>query len=317
MTGLSPEVEPYDTGHLDVGDGNRVYWEICGNPEGKPAVVVHGGPGSGCTPTHRRFFDPSVYKIVLFDQRSSGRSTPHAGDIDTSLEHNTTSHLVRDMEALQSHLGIDQWLVFGNSWGSTLALVYSQRHPERVSEVVLVAVTTSDRNEIQWLYHGAGRIFPEAWERFHAGAGVSGRDDDLVAAYYHLLNSPDPDFREKAAAEWCRWEDAVVSGGEPNPRYDDPRFRMGFARIVTHYFHHGAWLEPRQIIRNAHRLHGIPAVLIHGQLDRSAPIATAEELARAWPDSELIVVDAGHLANEPAMVKAAVAATNRLVLGSN
>ncbi len=309
--GLFPKIEPFESGHLDVGEGNRVYWETCGNPDGKPAVVVHGGPGSGCTPLHRRFFDPTRYQIVLFDQRGSGRSIPHAGDPETSLEHNTTNHLVRDMEALRSHLGINRWLVFGNSWGSTLALVYGQRHPERASEIILLAVTTSDREEIQWLYHGAGRIFPEARERFHAGAGASGRDEDLVGAYYRLLNSPVPSVREQAAAEWCRWEDAVVSGAEPIPRYDDPRFRMGFARLVTHYFHHGAWLEPRQIIGDVHRLHDIPAVLIHGRLDNSAPLSTAEELASAWPDSELVVVDGGHLASEPAMVEAAVNATNR------
>ena len=166
MAGLFPEIEPYDAGLLDVGDGNRVYWETCGNPEGKPAVVVHGGPGSGCTPTHRRFFDPTRYRIVLFDQRGSGRSTPHAGDFGTSLEHNTTDHLVRDTEALRSHLGIDQWLVFGNSWGSTLGLVYGQRHPERVSEMVLLAVTTTDREEIHWLYHGAGSLFPKPGSGF-------------------------------------------------------------------------------------------------------------------------------------------------------
>ena len=313
MAGLFPEIEPFEAGLLDVGEGNRVYWETCGNPGGKPAVVVHGGPGSGCTPLHRRFFDPTRYRIVLFDQRGSGRSIPHAGDPETSLEHNTTDHLVRDMEALRSHLGIDRWLVFGNSWGSTLALVYGQRHPERVSEMVLVAVTTTDREEIDWLYHGAGQFFPEAWERFRAGAGVSNPYDGLVAAYSRLLNGPDPDVRERAAVEWCQWEDAVVSAAEPNPRYEDPRFRMGFARLVTHYFHHGAWLAPRQIIRDVHRLHGIPAVLIHGQLDVSAPLVTAEELAGAWPRSELTVVDAGHLASEPAMIGAAVIATNRFV----
>ncbi|WP_419927634.1 prolyl aminopeptidase [Candidatus Poriferisocius sp.] len=311
MAGLFPEIEPYDAGHLDVGDGNSVYWETCGNPEGKPAVVVHGGPGSGCTPMHRRFFDPALYRIVLFDQRGSGRSTPHAGDFESSLEHNTTDHLVQDVEALRSHLAIDRWLVFGNSWGSTLGLVYGQRHPERVSEFVLLAVTTTDREEIRWLYHGAGRLYPEAWERFHAGAGVSGQEDDLVAAYCRLLNSPDPVVREQAAAEWCRWEDALVSGSEPNPRYEDPRFRMGFARIVTHYFDNGAWLEPRQIVRNAHRLHGVPAVLIHGQFDQTAPLTTARELADVWSDSELVVVEAGHLADDPAMAKAAVNASNR------
>ncbi len=313
MAGLFPEIEPFEAGLLDVGEGNRVYWETCGNPGGKPAVVVHGGPGSGCTPLHRRFFDPTRYRIVLFDQRGSGRSIPHAGDPETSLEHNTTDHLVRDMEALRSHLGIDRWLVFGNSWGSTLALVYGQRHPERVSEMVLVAVTTTDREEIDWLYHGAGQFFPEAWERFRAGAGVSNPYDGLAAAYSRLLDGPDPDVRERAAVEWCQWEDAVVSAAEPNPRYEDPRFRMGFARLVTHYFHHGAWLAPRQIIRDVHRLHGIPAVLIHGRLDVSAPLVTAEELAGAWPRSELTVVDAGHLASEPAMIGAAVIATNRFV----
>lgn len=314
MARLFPEIEPHDYGHMDAGDGNKVYWEVCGNPVGKPAVAVHGGPGSGCTPMHRRFFDPSLYRIVLFDQRGSGRSIPHAGDEGTSLEHNTTSHLVQDMERLRSHLGIDRWLVLGNSWGSTLALVYGQQHPESVSEMVLAAVTTSDSEQIRWLYHGAGQFFPEPWERFRVGAGVSGPDEDLVGAYYCLLNDPDPDVREWAAAEWCRWEDAVVGGNPqagPNPRYEDPRFRMAFARIVTHYFHHKAWLAPRQIMRNVHRLHSIPAVLIHGRHDISAQLSTATELADAWPSSDLLVVESGHNAGDPAMVRAAIEATNQ------
>ena len=237
-------------GHLEVGDGNRVYWESLWQP-GREAS------GGGAWRAGERLHSDA--SAVLRSRPTTGlccstseaqAGAPHTrATFDTSLEPNSTDHLVRDMEALRSHLSIDQWLVFGNSWGSTLGLVYGQRHPERVSECVLLAVTTTDREEIRWLYHGAGRLFPEAWERFHESAGVSRRDDDLVGAYYRLLNSPDLAVREMAAAEWCRWEDAVVSGGEPNPRYDDPRFQMAFARIVTHYFHHGAWLEPRQIVR--------------------------------------------------------------------
>ena len=314
MTGLYPLIEPFDAGLLDVGDDNHVHWEVCGNPDGKPALVLHGGPGSGCTPFHRRLFDPERYRIVLFDQRGCGRSTPHAADFDTDLSVNTTSHLLADIERLREHLAIDRWLVYGNSWGSTLALVYAEQHPQHVSEIVLLAVTTTRPADLDWLFHGAGRFFPEAWRRFRDGVPVAERDGGLVAAYYRLLQSADPIVREQAARDWCAWEDAVVAVQEdwkPNPRYDDPRFRMCFARIVTHYFHHNAWLADNAVIANAHRLEGIPGVLIHGRLDISAPLATVFELAEAWPGAELVVLGGGHLATDRGMVDAVVAATDR------
>jgi len=312
---LYPPIEPFDGGMLDVGDGQLVYWEACGNARGAPAVVLHGGPGSGCTPYHRRLFDPARYRIVLFDQRGCGRSTPHASDIAVDLGANTTRHLVADIDRLRAHLRIDRWLVYGNSWGSTLALAYSQEHLSRVSAIVLLAVTTSRRSEIEWLYHGAGRFHPEAWERFRLAVPPAERDGHLVDAYYRLLQHPDADVRDRAAREWCAWEDAVVaidSNTPPNPRYDDPRFRMAFARIVTHYFHHHVWLEEGELLRNAGRLYGTPGVLIHGRLDIGSPLRSAWELSRAWPGSELVVLDAGHMASDPGMSEAVVDATDRL-----
>jgi proline iminopeptidase len=300
---------------LDVGAGNRVYWEACGNPLGKPALVLHGGPGSGCTPGMRRFFDPARYRVILFDQRNCGRSTPHASDPATSLAANTTVHLVADIELLRTTLEIDRWLVFGMSWGSTLALAYAQSHPQRVSEIVLAAVTTTRPAEIDWLYHGAGRFFPEQWARFREGVPPAERDGDLVEAYARLLEHPDPAVREQAAAVWCAWEDAVVatdSSGGPNPRYNDPHFRMAFARIVTHYFRHKAWLEDGQLLRDAGRLSGIAGVLIHGRLDISSPLETAWQLVEAWPGGELVIVEhSGHSSAEPGMTEVIVAATDR------
>ena len=315
MTTLYPPIEPHSHGMLDVGDGNRLYWEECGNPRGKPALVLHGGPGSGCTPGMRRFFDPARYRVILFDQRNCGRSTPHASDPATSLAANTTPHLLADIEQLRTTLGIDRWLVFGMSWGSTLALAHAESYPERVSALVLAALTTTRPEETDWLYRGAGRFFPEAWERFREGVPPAERDGNLVEAYARLLEHPDPAVREAAAAGWCAWEDAVVATNPdagPNPRYADPRFRIAFARIVTHYFRHNAWLEDGQLLRDAARLTGIPGVLIHGRLDISSPIETAWELARAWPGSELVIVErSGHSSAEPGMVEAIVAATDR------
>ena len=273
---------------LDVGDDNLVYWEVCGNPNGKPALVLHGGPGSGCTPHHRRWFDPDAYRIVLFDQRGCGRSTPHASDPTTDLSSNTTPHLVRDIELLRRHLGIEQWLVWGNSWGTTLALAYAEQHPGRVSALVLVAVGMTRPAEIDWIYHGVGRFLPEHWARFRAGVPDADQDGNLVDAYYRLLQDPDTMVRERAAQSWCDWEDAVVSpdtNTEPNPRYADPRFRMAFARIVTHYFAHDAWLEDGALLRHTDRLRGIPGVMIHGRFDLGGPLVTAWELAQAWPDA--------------------------------
>jgi proline iminopeptidase len=312
---MYPTIEPYEHGLLDVGDANLVYWEVCGNPNGKPALVLHGGPGSGCTPRHRRYFDPDTYRIVLFDQRGCGRSTPHASDPTTDLSANTTPHLVRDIELLRRHLGIEQWLVWGNSWGTTLALAYAEQHPGRVSALVLVAVGTTRPSEIDWLYHGVGRFLPEQWARFRAGVPEAERDGNLVDAYFRLLQRPDPTVRERAAQSWCEWEDAIVSPDQdtgPNPRYADPRFRMAFARIVTHYFAHDAWLEDGALIRHAERLRGIPGEIIHGRFDLGGPLVTAWELAQAWPDADLVVVStAGHSTSDPGMTEAVIAATNR------
>ncbi|HSA49825.1 MAG TPA: prolyl aminopeptidase [Yinghuangia sp.] len=299
MRELYPPVEPYDTGLLDVGDGQFVYWEICGNPAGKPALVVHGGPGSGCGTNARRLFDPDRYRVVLFDQRGCGRSVPHAADPATDLRHNTTWHLIADMELLREHLGVDRWLLYGGSWGSTLALAYAQQYPGRVAQIVLAAVTTTRRSEIDWLYRGVGRFFPEQWERFLAGAPGTPRDGDLVAAYARLVNHPDPAVRDKATADWCAWEDAVLSAeaGTTSHPYSarPPVARRALVRICTHYFSHGAWLEEGVLLRDAGKLAGIPGALVHGRLDMGGPLHTAWELARAWPDAHLTVVeDAGH-----------------------
>jgi proline iminopeptidase len=298
---------------LDVGQGQRLYWEACGNPDGKPALVLHGGPGSGCTPGHRRYFDPAAYRVVLFDQRGAGRSTPRVG-VATDLSANTTEHLIEDIERLREHLGVDRWLVWGVSWGVTLGLAYAQRHPARVSEMVLASVTTTRPAEVHWLYHETGRFFPEEWARFRAGVPEAERGGDLVAAYHRLLNEqPDPAVRERAARDWCAWEDAVRSleeGWVPNPRYDDPVFRMTFARLVTHYFHHRAWLADGQLLRGAGRLAGIPGVLIHGRLDLGGPPDTAWQLARAWPGAELRLVRTGHAGGDPVTARI-VEATDR------
>ncbi|MFF0448911.1 prolyl aminopeptidase [Streptomyces sp. NPDC004609] len=303
MRELYPPIEPYEHGMLDVGDGNLVYWEVCGNPEGRPALFVHGGPGSGCHPRLRRYFDPERYRIVLFDQRGCGRSTPHAADPATDMRHNTTAHLIADMELLRERLGIDRWLLFGGSWGSTLMLAYARQHTARVSAMVVSGVTTTRRSEIDWLYRGLGRIFPEEWERFLAGAPGTPRDGDVVAAYARLTGHPDAAVREKATADWCAWEDTAVSG-EPNgssrPYGTRPTAaRLALARICSHYFSHGAWLEEGALIRDAGRLAPVPGVLIHGRLDLSTPLDTAWHLARAWPGAELHVVETeGHLGGD-------------------
>ncbi|MEZ4860087.1 MAG: prolyl aminopeptidase [Caldilineaceae bacterium] len=314
MTTLYPDIEPYTHGLLDVGDGHQIYWECCGNPQGKPAVVLHGGPGSGCSLRMRRYFDPNAYRIVLFDQRNCGRSTPHAGDTGTDLATNTTAHLLADIEQLRQQLGIEQWLVLGSSWGSTLGLAYAERHPERVTELILVGVTMTRRSEIDWLYHGVAPLFPAQWERFRAGAPAAERDGDLVEAYYHLLNHPDPTVCAKAAEEWCAWEDSLLS---VDPDYKPERMEaareMAFARIVTHYFRHNAWLEEGLLLRNAHKLAGIPGVMVQGRLDLGGPLVTAWELAQAWPAGELVLVQgAGHTSRDPGMTEAIIAATDRL-----
>jgi proline iminopeptidase len=243
MADLYPPLEPYESGMLDVGDGHRLYWEACGNPLGKPALVLHGGPGSGCTVNARRSFDPKAYRIILFDQRGSGRSTPHAGDPKVDLSTNTTSHLLADIERLRGHLGVERWLILGGSWGSTLALAYAQQHVERVTELVLFSIATTTPCEIEWITCGVGAFFPEAWSRFRDGVPEEERNGSLVEAYHRLLMHPDPAIHGKAARDWCDWEMAIVAvhpGHKPHPRYEDPAFRLGFARLVTHYWRHAA-----------------------------------------------------------------------------
>ncbi|MPQ96713.1 prolyl aminopeptidase [Modestobacter sp. I12A-02628] len=298
MSTLHPLLEPYDDGMLDVGDGHRLYWQVSGTPDGKPAVVLHGGPGQGIAPGHRRQFDPARYRVVQFDQRNCGRSTPSATEPEVDLTANTTAHLVADVERLREHLGVDRWLVWGGSWGVTLGLAYAQAHPGRVTELVLAAVTSGTRRETDWITRDMGRVFPREWERFRDGVPAGERDGDLSAAYSRLLHASDPAVRARAARDWCDWEDAHVSlapDWAPHLSTADPAFQLQFARLVTHYWSHGCFLADGVLLRDAGRLAGIPAVLVHGRLDVSGPLDTAWQLHRAWPGSELVVVDdAGH-----------------------
>jgi proline iminopeptidase len=316
VAALYPEIEPYDCGMLDVGDGNRVYWETCGNPAGGAAVVLHGGPGSGCTPFHRRLFDPAAYRIVLFDQRGCGRSTPHASDPETDLSVNTTAHLVADIERLCRHLDVGRWLVLGGSWGSTLALAYAEQHPAAVRAVVLFGVTTGRWKEFDWWFRGgAAVLFPAQWERLRAAAPRAARDADVVEEIARLLHDPDPAVRRKAAVDWCTWESTGTEwppGHKLQPRFTDPRFAAAFSRLVTHYVRHNAWLPDGLLFRNIGALAGIPGVLVQGRMDYGAPLAWAWELSRAWPYAELVVVDdAGHAADHPGITQELVRATDR------
>ncbi|QYN23052.1 prolyl aminopeptidase [Amycolatopsis sp. DSM 110486] len=310
--GRYPSTEPHESGTLEVGDGHSLYWEVSGNPDGKTAVALHGGPGSGSSPGTRSLFDPDRYRVVLFDQRNSGRSTPSATDPVVDLSANTTQHLVADIEALRVHLGIERWLVWGGSWGVTLALAYAQAHPERVTELVLAAVTNGDHRDTDWITRDMGRVFPREWEKFRDGVPAAERDGDLSAAYSRLLHDPDPEVRAKAAHGWCEWEDTHMSlapDAAPRLAIADPAFQLTFARIVTHYWSHGCFLDDGQLLRDIERLHGIPAVLIHGRYDVSGPLSTAWALHRAWPGSELVVLDdTGH--GGGSMTAAIIAATD-------
>ncbi len=320
-----PPIEPYETGLLDTGDGNSIYWETCGNPDGVPALIVHGGPGSGCSAGVRRSFDPARFRIILFDQRNCGRSTPHASDLAADMRLNTTQHLIADMERLREHLGVDRWILRGGSWGVTLSLAYAEQHPERVSGMIMVSVTSTRRLELDWLYRGAGRFFPEAWVRFRDYAGASDFRlptdaeppvEDLLMRYSELMNDPDPKVREQAAAEWLTWEDAVISmesAGSPGAYSDRPDdAKLAFVRICSHYFAHDGFLEDGILIREAGKLAGIPGVLIHGRSDIGGPAITAWEIAQAWPGSELVVIsDSGHT-RSAAMQQALDAAGERI-----
>ena len=289
-----PEIEPYESGMLDVGDGHAVYWETSGNPHGRPALFVHGGPGSGASPGQRRFFDPERYRIVIFEQRGCGRSRPLASDPGADLRANTTHHLIADMEQLREQLGIERWTLFGVSWGTTLAQAYAHAHRDCVDALVLALVTTTSRREVQWITEEMGRVFPREWDRFAGFVPERLRHLPLVDAYAELLFDPDPAVVERAAIEWCRWEDTHVSlapDHAPNPRYDDPEFRVRFARLVTHYWRHAAFLGDNKLLRDAAALDGIPGVLIHGRYDVSSPLEIPWRLAQRWQTSRLVVLD--------------------------
>ncbi|SEQ90432.1 prolyl aminopeptidase [Lentzea albida] len=302
-------MEPYEHGLLDVGDGNRVYWEVVGNPAGKPAVFLHGGPGSPAKGA-RKSLDAEKFRIVIFHQRGCGLSTPHASDPAADMSVNTTDHLIADMEQLREHLGIEKWLLYGGSWGTTLAVAYAQRHPERVSEMILIAVTLSSPREVDWLYRGVSRFFPEAWARFSAHAGDA---PDVVRAYANLMEHPDPAVREQAALEWCRWEDTVLSleiHGKPAVFADRASADLiALVRIIAHYYANHGFVD--DLLGGAAKLAGIPAALIHGRRDLSCPADTAYALAQAWPDAELTLVDDSGHKGSPAFTEAIATAVRR------
>ena len=309
MPGLYPDIEPYDSGHLRVDDLHSVYYEQCGNPKGKPALFVHGGPGGGASPVHRRFWDPAVYRIVLFDQRGCGRSTPHA-----ELRDNTTWALIADMERIREHLGIDRWQLFGGSWGSTLSLAYAQQHPDRVIDMVLRGIFLLRRREIQWYYQeGASKVFPEAWQKYLAPIPPDERDD-MVAAYHRRLTSLDRDERLGAARAWSMWEGStsrLVPDPELIERTGEAGFAEAFARIECHYFINGGFFEnDNQLLDHIDRIAHIPAVIVQGRYDIVCPVESAYELHQAWHGSKLVIAQrSGHSALEPEITSHLVEAT--------
>lgn len=310
LRGLYPEIEPFESGMLNVGDGHQIYWERVGTKGAKPAVFLHGGPGGGFSPAHRRLFDPARYEIVLFDQRGCGKSTPHAG-----LEANTTWHLVADIERLREKFGFDKWQVFGGSWGSTLALAYAETHPERVTELILRGIYTLTKAELDWLYQfGVSEMFPDKWERFVAPIPEAERGN-LMAAYRRRLTSGDRASRIAAAKAWSLWEGETITL-LPDPSLTEQHggddFALAFARIENHFFVHAGWLEEGQLIRDAHKLKGIPGVIIHGRYDMPCPARYAWELSKAWPDATLHIVEgAGHAYSEPGILHHLIEATDR------
>jgi proline iminopeptidase len=315
MRTLYPPIEPYDSGLIDVGDGNRIHWEVCGNPDGKPVVMLHGGPGGGCTPTHRRQFDPAAYRIVLFDQRNCGRSTPPASDPSVSLSSNTTWHLVADMERLREHLGITRWQVFGGSWGSSLALAYAQTHPERVTELILRGIFMVRPFEIYWYYQeGASLLFPDLWEKFIAPIPPS-EQDDLVTAFHSRLNDPDPAVRLPAAQAWSVWEGSTISllpDDDVIKEHSGDDYAVTFARIENHYFANEGFFEEDQLLRDVDKIRHLPCVIVQGRYDIATPAATAWDLHRAWPEAEFhLVADAGHAYTEPGILHHLIEATDR------
>ena len=310
MHGLYPEIAPYRCENLVVDAIHTLYLEECGNSDGIPVLFLHGGPGAGCEPFHRRFFNPRLFRIVLFDQRGCGRSTPHA-----ELEGNTTQALAADIELIREHLGIDRWLVFGGSWGSTLALVYAQTHPERVSGLILRGIFLCRPRDIHWFYQdGASYMFPDYWQEFLASIPKQERSD-LVSAYYRRLTGPDEIARMAAAKAWAIWEGrtaTLVPRQAVLDHFSAPHTALSLARIECHYFYHNSFLQSDQILKNAKLLHNIPGVIVQGRYDTVCPLEQAWLLHQAWPQSELrIISDAGHSAAEPGITKALVQATNQ------
>jgi len=308
---LYDPIEPYDTGRLKVSDVHELYYEQCGNPNGKPVVFLHGGPGGGLVPEYRQFHDPQAYRIVLFDQRGSGKSTPHA-----SLEENTTWHLVADIERLREHLGIDKWQVFGGSWGSTLALAYAETHPDPATELVLRGIFLCRPKEIKWFYQeGASWIFADVWEEYLKVIPENERDD-MVSAYYRRLTSNDEKVRVEAARAWSIWEGStsrLFFDYESIERFGDPEFALAFARIECHYFMNNCFFKSdNHLIENVGKIRHIPGVIVQGRYDVVCPMMSAWDLRRAWPEAELhITPSAGHAIMEPGNLSALVEATDR------
>ena len=307
---LYSPIEPYETGMLDVGDGHTLYWERCGTPGAKPAVFLHGGPGSGCSPKQRQQFDPKKYDVLLFDQRGCGRSTPFA-----SLEDNTTWHLVADIERLRTMAGIDQWMVFGGSWGSTLGLAYAQTHPAHVTELVLRGIFLFRQSEVDWLYkYGASELYPEGWQDF-VGLVQEGERSDVVEAYYRRLTSEDPATRLAAAKAWSTWEGLTVTllpDLAMLEEFTEDNHAIAVARIECHYMRNLGWLDHEQLLENADKLKGIPGVIVQGRHDCCTPPSAAWDLKQAWPEVELnIVPDGGHLFTEPGITDGLVRASDR------
>ena len=307
--GLYPQIAPYNKGRLKVSDIHELYFEECGNPEGAPVLMVHGGPGGGSNPTMRRFHDPAHYRIILLDQRGCGRSTPHA-----ELEQNTTWDLVADMERLREHLRLEKWQLLGGSWGSTLSLAYAQTHPERVSQLILRGIFTLRRRELEWFYQeGCSWIHPDAFEAYLAPIPEQERGD-MMSAYYKRLTSDNRDVQLEAARAWSIWEGTTLSllhNEERVKHFSQGDYALAFARIECHYFVHKGFFETDgQLIANAHLLKGIPGVIVHGRYDVVTPLKSAWELARAWPEAELkIVPDSGHAMTEPGIIHELVSAT--------
>ncbi|AZO15836.1 prolyl aminopeptidase [Mesorhizobium sp. M2A.F.Ca.ET.043.05.1.1] len=310
LRSLYPEIEPFESGMLDVGDGHTIYWERCGTRGAKPAVFLHGGPGGTISPKHRRLFDPKLYDVILFDQRGCGKSTPNA-----SLEANTTWHLVADIERLREMAGFDKWLVFGGSWGSTLALAYAETHPERVSELIVRGIYTLTRAELEWYYQfGVSEMFPDKWERFLAPIPEAERGD-MMAAYRKRLVGSDRARQVEAARAWSIWEGETITL-LPEPETSDPfaqdDYAVAFARIENHYFVHAGWLEEGQLLRDAWKLEDIPGTIVHGRYDMPCPAKYAWALHKAWPKADFHLIEgAGHAYSEPGILDRLIRATDR------